>query len=122
MLCGNSALILEWATYESPWVFDNPKMSDLFQNCLFHFFVEDSKKNGAFSGALMLSKNLSQGFYEFTKDCEKTLRVLRYGSKFRAAPHEKRVQAIRNLPQVIDFAKEFPFFFSKEDNLRQAAV
>lgn len=122
MLCGSSALILEWATHESPWIFENPKLSDLFQNCLFHFFVDSSKKNGSYSTALALSKNLSHGFHEFTRDCEKSLKVLRYGLKFRSQAHPSRIEAIRQNPEVLEFIKEFPFFQANRDNLRQAAV
>jgi hypothetical protein len=122
MLCGSSALILEWATQESPWIFENPKLSELFQNCLFHFFISQCKQSGSYSGALNLSKNLSQGFYEFSKDCEASLKVLRYGLKFRQAPHPKRIEMIRGTPEVAEFSTEFPFFFQKSDNLRQAAV
>jgi hypothetical protein len=122
MLCGTSALILEWAISESPWVFENPRLSDLFQNCLFHFFVEDSKKRGTYSTALNLSKNLTQGFLEFSRDCENSLRVLRYGSQFKTAPHPTRMSSIRALPEVTEFSKEFPFFFERADNLRHSAV
>jgi hypothetical protein len=120
MLCGSSALILEWASFESPWIFENPRLSDLFQSCLFHFFVEDSKKRGTFSTSLNLSKNLSQGFLEFARDCEHSLKVLRYGARF-SSPHPARMASIRSLPELEDFSKEFPFFFEKSEE-RQSAV
>jgi len=122
MLRGVSATILEWAVHESPWVFENPKLSELFQNCLFHFFVDHSKKTGIFAECLNLSKNLSQGFYEFSRDCDASLKVLQYSARFKTEIHPKRLAALKASPEALDFMQEFPFFFQQKDNLRQAAV
>jgi hypothetical protein len=122
MLRGSSALILEWAYHEAPAVFGNARLAGLFQNCLFHHFIAESKKSGRFSQQLNLQKNLQAGFEAFAKDCEQSLRVLKYGGVFQSEIRPERRSFLQSLSEVQEFSQEFPFFFERDDKNCQAAV
>ncbi len=122
MLRGQSALILEWAFREAPWIFQNAALRRLFQNCLFHHFVAQERERGTLKTSLHLTKTLTIGFEFFATDCERSLKALAYGQRFVDSSSKARVEKLRSLTETQEFRREFPFFFERPDENCAAAI